>query len=251
MNDQTFALVAILGSDTRAALLQRHESEAPAEKPWSKPTTVITSEWHDLPDVIALTPEQFLTSHPTVSLLCVFEDGAIRDGDNDALDIDWGCISTWQQGPHGAVRVRIPPFDVADSGHFDRLPEIPGATVTVQFTLEDGPFGDLDYLMRIVDGRIDAVESAWTADAQVFITTQWTTYLELRLARADPVEAAGKSVIKGEMARLSVLAGVMESEPFVTARRENAEMMAALIDLGTAAPAQVTLNQIQRWRTAQ
>ncbi len=250
-DDQVFALAVVFGDNLRTALLQRDTIEVPAEKPWQKPTTKSASKWIELPAARSASPDEIFTEHPELTFMCVVEEGGLRTVDGDDIDLDWGCIAAWCPGPDGPVRLRIPPFDVADSGHFDRLPEIPGATAMVQFTLEDGPFGDLDYLMRIVDGRIEAVESAWSADAQVFITSQWTTYLELRLARADPMEAAGRSAIKGEMARLSVVAGIMESEPFVTARRENAAMMTALIDFGAAAPAELTMDRIRQWRKTQ
>lgn len=150
----------------------------------------------------------------------------------DAVSLDWGCV---QVAPPSGRPSPVPPFDMMDAPSLDDLPPIPGASVSVQYTLTDAPFGqEIDYHQVIVDGRIATLEPGWIAEADLYIEFPYVNYLRLRLGRMELLDALVGGDFKGDIAKASLLGGILEAPEYQEAWSANAEVIEALLDAMTA-----------------
>jgi hypothetical protein len=130
------------------------------------------------------------------------------------------------------IDVPLPPFDLVDAPELARLPTISGASLVCQYTLTDCLWGDLDYRQRFVDGQIEAVEYGWLDQADLYVELSYVNYLRLRCGRLGLLEALDRGGgLKGDIAKASALAGLLEGPEFQAAWRRNGKVIAELIDV--------------------
>lgn len=125
----------------------------------------------------------------------------------------------------------FPPFDVSDPDVLGDLDLIPGASVAVQYTFTEGPFGDIDMLQRYEEGRLVEVAASWSGDADVYIEMPFRAYLGLRVGELTMAEALGAGGITGDFELMSVIGGIVGSAPFQAAWRAHVELPRRLLTL--------------------
>lgn len=120
---------------------------------------------------------------------------------------------------------RLPPLDEGCSPAFDRLPVIPGATVSVQVTLDDSPFGQLSFAMRFEDGRRTSWRLGYDPDAVVFVSCPFALYLRVRAGRLTLSEGLERcrvdGRVEGALWDLMLAVGLAEGPEYRTAREDS------------------------------
>lgn len=105
-----------------------------------------------------------------------------------------------------------PPHDIALRSELDSLPMVKGATFTVQYVFESGPFGEAWFWMSFVDGRVGdmAFERTDEPDVEVHLTYQSMNRVRTgAMTILEALEDGGR--VEGELGPLMLLAGMEES----------------------------------------
>lgn len=107
------------------------------------------------------------------------------------------------------------PCDVGYRPELADLPEIPGADLTIQYHLADGPFGDVDVWWRFEDGRSAEIHLGTTPDRDVEAWIPYTSVHAVRSGDMSILEAlAAGGRVEGEEGPLMLYAGLEESAEF-------------------------------------
>ena len=104
------------------------------------------------------------------------------------------------------------PLDIGARPEPEALPTIPGATLTVQYHLSDGPFGDVDIWWSFESGRSRAMELGTAAVADVEVWVPFQRVAPLRSGEISILEAIeGDGRVEGSEGPLMLYAGLEES----------------------------------------
>ena len=145
----------------------------------------------------------------------------------------------------GVYRGGPPPLDIDQYAGLAELPTIEGATLTVQFVLADGPFGDVNCVQFWVDGRMNRTMLGTVPDPDVLVRSPYWNMPLLRdgsISTLEGLEQGGG--ISGSTGSLAAYAGLLESEPFQRAQRACANRA------GRALAAVGKLNAVPGYRAA-
>ncbi len=183
-------------------------------------------------------------------------DGCIRDWDLGSVDepdveLHWQPDDAWRvlarelrgdaaleattvvAAVAGGTYVGPPaPLNLGGRDELASLPVVPGATVGVQYRYRNGPFGDVNHVLRFDDGRLtdERLGTLEGADAVVEVT-----YRAMALVRAGELsilEALEDGSVTGELGPLAALAGILESPEFRAAEQATGRHALALAALG-------------------
>ncbi len=157
-----------------------------------------------------------------------FHSGAIDDADailTSSLEAAWDIATcarsandalaamTMSTAPsNGDAYVGPPaPMGMVGRPELDALPVIPDASLVVQHAFANGPFGDIDYVLRFEDGRIVDEYLGQTQEPDVLLAV---SYRKLAMLRSDlctvleALEDGGR--LEGNASSLMALAALYE-----------------------------------------
>lgn len=150
--------------------------------------------------------------------------------DADGTAVLAACTLIGSDGSEGLPS----PLDILDVPELDDLPELPGADVTIQFHLSDGPFGDVDYWWRFESGRSIASELGRAHDPDIVAWGPFDAIQRVRSGEMSLLEALSQGArVEAEEGPLMLYAGLQESPEFQTAIRGCGPCARAFGVLGT------------------
>jgi hypothetical protein len=113
---------------------------------------------------------------------------------------------------HLAGGGRPSPLDIAETAELGALPEVEGATLTVQYRFTQGPFGDVEYWWSFDEGRSVGMGLGVAADPDVRVRITFASMVGVRrgeLTIFEALEYDGR--VDGDLGPLMLLAGLEES----------------------------------------
>jgi hypothetical protein len=152
-------------------------------------------------------------------------------GAGDRPDWRTAALGFPDEAGDGLVWSPYPPFDIAAPDRLPDLPDVAGATVACQYSLERSPLGDVACLHVFRDGRLEVVETTWHEEADVFVELPYHAYLQMRAGRMTMYEAISLGGLHGHLGRLAVLAGILESADWQLLWSSRQAVAAVLADL--------------------
>lgn len=105
-----------------------------------------------------------------------------------------------------------PPLDMRDTAEIALLPEMPGATLTIQFEFAEGPFGHVSYWLAFEDGLATDAAFGQATESDVMVAITWRRMVGVRTGTMTILEAlehGGR--IDGALGPIMLLAGLEES----------------------------------------
>jgi hypothetical protein len=111
-----------------------------------------------------------------------------------------------------------PPLDLGEMRAIADLPELPGATLGVQYTLTNGPFGTVDHWIGFVDGRVAEMALERRPGADVRVTIPYAAMALVRLGRMTVPEALEFGDVTGAIGPMGALLGITESPEYQAAQ---------------------------------
>lgn len=163
----------------------------------------------------------------------VVEDGRVvawDSGDVDApeLELRWsqadaravfrqeldgtGALAAARVVTPGGDEGAAPPLDMTETSEMGSLPEVPGATLVIQFEFSHGPFGAVSYWLSFEDGRFAGADFGRAEEADVTVGITWQKMVGVRRGQITILEAlehGGR--IDGALGPIMLLAGLEES----------------------------------------
>jgi hypothetical protein len=129
---------------------------------------------------------------------------------NDAL------IATEVRAPaDGSDYIGTPaPLNLLTRREASSLPTLPGASLSVQYTYPEGPFGTVEYALEFEDGQIVDERLATIDLPDAHVEVSYLTMARVRAGEMTILEALDGSKIQGELGPLAALAGISESPEF-------------------------------------
>lgn len=110
------------------------------------------------------------------------------------------------------VEGRPSPLDIDDTGDLARLPEIPGATLVIQYRFSHGPFGPVDYWWTFEEGRSTGMGLGVVDEPDVGVGITYARMVGVRQGRLTILEALEHGgTVTGELGPLMLLGGLQES----------------------------------------
>jgi len=142
-------------------------------------------------------------------LIDAFESREPLGADLAALTISVPDSNGWWTG-------HVPPLDEDDEPALLDLPEIPGATVDVQTTLTQTPFGDIHRYRRFRDGRLTAMKLGYLRNPEVVISCSYLDILQLRIGTLSFAEMYERgAVIDGvSLGKMALFLGILDSPEY-------------------------------------
>ena len=105
-----------------------------------------------------------------------------------------------------------PPLDIVRTREAEALPVLPGATLTVQYELGAGPFGDVSSWMSFDDGRIGSMGFGRAEACDVELHLPFGNMVRVRTGAITILEALDDGgQVRGDLGPLMLLAGLEES----------------------------------------
>jgi hypothetical protein len=106
------------------------------------------------------------------------------------------------------------PADLLGRGELVGVPSIPDASLLVQYTFSDGPFGVVHHWLRFENGRLvsDGFGEVGSADVRVGVP-YWAVPM-VRSGECTIIDALEGGALQGELGPLGLLAGILESPEF-------------------------------------
>jgi hypothetical protein len=126
---------------------------------------------------------------------------------NDALAV----TTVVTAGPGDVYDGPPAPLDISRHWRLAALSPQAGATVTVQFILRRGPFGDVTYVIEFTDGQVREERLGTVHDPDVSIQTSFRNYGLLRGGQIGIIDALQGGTIDGQLGPITTLAGLLES----------------------------------------
>ena len=127
------------------------------------------------------------------------------------------------------------PADLGEQPELARLPEIPDATLTVQYEYPRGPFGHVSHVIFFVDGRVQGTQLGQVPERDVMARVPFLAMAKVRSGEFSiyqALEQGGK--VDGQLGPLALLAGISESPEFHRAELACSASALALGSLGEA-----------------
>jgi len=134
---------------------------------------------------------------------------AIFEASTSGTDALAACTVVAPDGTSGAPS----PMDVELRPELQELPELPDATLGIQYHFADGPFGAVDYWWRFLDGRSDQMGWGLDPEPDVEVWIPFHHMVGVRTGAISIYEALeGGNRVDGAVGPLMLLAGLQESE---------------------------------------
>jgi hypothetical protein len=111
------------------------------------------------------------------------------------------------------------------------MPSAPGATLDVQYEFRDGPFGDVEYVQRFVDGRLVEERLGELDERDVVVRFTYQAMARVRAGEWTVIDALESGSVIGEMGPLAALDGIVESREYRAAELATGPQMLALAAL--------------------
>jgi hypothetical protein len=127
------------------------------------------------------------------------------------------------------------PMDLGEQVELAQLPEVPDATLTVQYEYPRGPFGHVSYVIVFVDGRVEGMQLGQVAERDALARVPFLAMAKVRAGEYSifqALEQGGK--VDGQLGPLALLAGISESPEFHRAELACSRAALALGNLGEA-----------------
>jgi hypothetical protein len=179
------------------------------------------------------------------------QPGAIADADatlTSTLEVAWDIATCARSGddalgamtvsvvlPSGETYVGVPaPMGMVGRPELEAMPVLPGATLVVQHSFASGPFGDIDYVLRFVDGQIVDEHLGCTREPPDVLLA--VSYRKLALLRSglctvlEALEDGGR--LDGNVSSLMALAALYERINDAAPMRATGAQTMALATLG-------------------
>lgn len=176
--------------------------------------------------------------------------GPIDDVDatlTSRLDVAWDVATCARSGndalaamtvsvvlPSGETYVGVPaPMGMAGRRELVAMPVLPDASLVVQHSFANGPFGDVDYVLQFVDGHVDDEYLGRTPEPDVFLAVSYRKLALLRSGLCTVLEAledGGR--IEGNVSSLMALAALYERIAEAGPMRASGPQTMALATLG-------------------
>jgi hypothetical protein len=137
-----------------------------------------------------------------------------------------------EHGPAGEYVGPPPPMDLADRPELEAMPTLPGATVLTWYRFTSGPFGDVDYFIRLEDGRVVGMGLGEPPDHDVRVVVSYRAMADVRNGTITIIEALGTGSVDGKIGPMALLAGVSEGPEFHLAEEQGGPAGLALATLG-------------------
>jgi hypothetical protein len=137
-----------------------------------------------------------------------------------------------ERGPGGEYVGPPPPMDLAERPELEAMPTLPGATVLTWYRFTSGPFGDLDYYIRLEDGRVADMGLGEVPDHDVRVVVSYRSMADVRNGSITIIEALGTGSVDGKIGPMALLAGVSEGPEFHLAEEQGGPAGLALATLG-------------------
>lgn len=163
----------------------------------------------------------------------IVDDGRVvawQRGDVDSPDLElrWACAdaaAVFRQelsGTEALAAMRVvtpgrgegvpPPLDMRDTAELALLPEVPGATLVVQFEFADGPFGHVSFWLSFEDGRCAGLDFGRTDEPDVTIAISFQRMVRVRTGETTILEALENGGrVDGALGPIMLVAGLEES----------------------------------------
>lgn len=143
----------------------------------------------------------------------------------------WDSAQAWVVGNREVAPRLVPPLDLCDLRWAADLPEVPRATVHWATTVTGTPFGDLSITYRVVDGRPLEVGPGVANDVDAWFRVPARRFVAARSGRISVPEMISEGGdLGGDFDAVLVIAGLLETPPWVEARRLD-EQTAGVLDL--------------------
>ena len=127
------------------------------------------------------------------------------------------------------------PADLGEHPELAQLPQIPDATLTVQYEYPRGPFGHVSHVIVFVDGRVQGMQLGQVLERDVMVRVSFLAMAKVRSGEFSiyqALEHGGK--VDGQLGPLALLAGISESPEFHRAELACSDAALALGSLGEA-----------------
>jgi hypothetical protein len=124
------------------------------------------------------------------------------------------------------------PLNLRQRPELDDLSTIPGATLTVQYLYQNGPFGDVNYGLSFRDGHCVDEFLGTIPQATVRVEVTYRTMALVRAGEMTILEALEDGRIEGSIGALGVLAGISEDPLFHRAELATGRHAIPLATLG-------------------
>jgi hypothetical protein len=136
--------------------------------------------------------------------------------------------------PDGSTYRGVPaPMDLGARVELRAMPHLIGANLTVHYRFLNGPFGDVDYVLDFVNGKLASEQlgpPANTCDA--FIGIRYRNMGLLRTGQCTMLEAVEGGQLDGEVSSLVALAAIYETPEFEAAHMATGRYVLGLATLG-------------------
>lgn len=137
-----------------------------------------------------------------------------------------------ERGPSGEYVGPPPPMDLGERPELSAMPTLPGATVLTSYRFRSGPFGDVDYYIRLVDGRVAEMALGVPPEHDVRVVVTYRAMARVRNGSIMIIEALEDGSIDGKIGPMALLAGVSEGPEFHGAEEQGGPAGLALATLG-------------------
>jgi hypothetical protein len=106
------------------------------------------------------------------------------------------------------------PADLLVRGELDGVPSIPNASLLVEYTFSDGPFGVVHHWLRFENGRPVSDGFGEIAAADVRVGVPYWAIPRVRSGEHTIIDVLENGTVQGELGPLALLAGILESPEF-------------------------------------
>jgi hypothetical protein len=106
------------------------------------------------------------------------------------------------------------PADLLARGELDGVPSIPDASLLVEYTLSDGPFGVVHHWLRFENGRPVSDGLGEIGGADVRVGVPYRAVPLVRSGERTIIDVLEGGTLQGELGPLGLLAGILESPEF-------------------------------------
>jgi hypothetical protein len=114
----------------------------------------------------------------------------------------------------GTYTGRPCPADLLGRAELDGVPSIPGASLVVEYTFSEGPFGVVHHWLRFENGRPTSDGFGEIDGADVRVGVPYRAVPLVRSGERTIIEVLEGGTVQGELGPLGMLAGMLESPEF-------------------------------------
>ena len=108
----------------------------------------------------------------------------------------------------------LPPSDLCALAPFGGMPVIPGASITAQHVLVDGPFGTVTFVEGFVDGRRTSWDLGRDPEADVTLVRRYGCAMERRAGLRSNVASFEGGRVGGPWTMVMMLAGLTDGPEY-------------------------------------